>query len=248
VHRRTGERYPIVDAAGRPLPLTTAHELLDCMEVVLGVARIEQARLAALAAQVGVHDPPHAGQAGRATAPHERPVRGGQDDGLDLMKPDQGGQDALDGRRGRTSSAVIRWVDARVCPLELLDELRPQTQMRRVGQGYLGWCPFHDDRAPDERDGSPGTPSFYVVHNARHGWSWRCLSSNCAHSTGPMRHSFRLFQELLGLEVREALCAAEARWMGVEPESEPEGEHEERRRDLRRGEETDGYHKRQEGA
>jgi hypothetical protein len=108
---------------------------------------------------------------------------------------------------------VIRWVDAHVSPLDLLDELCPQSEMRIAGQGFVGWCPFHDDRAPDER-GEPGTPSFYVVHNARYGWSWRCLSSNCAYAEGPMKHSFRLLQELLGLDVRSAIGAAYARWIG----------------------------------
>ncbi len=108
---------------------------------------------------------------------------------------------------------MIRWVDANVSPLDLLDELCPQTEMRIAGQGFLGWCAFHDDRAPDER-GKPGTPSFYVVHNHRHGWSWRCLSSNCPFSEGPMKHSFRLLQELLRLDVRAAIGAAYARWSG----------------------------------
>src|SRR5262249_2947583 len=92
-----------------------------------------------------------------------------------------------------TTSAVIRWVDAQVNLLDLLEELAPATDMRLAGQGYLGWCPFHDDQAPDAA-GDPGTPSFYVIHNSRYGWSWRCLSTNCAPSERPMRHSFRLFQ------------------------------------------------------
>jgi hypothetical protein len=110
-----------------------------------------------------------------------------------------------------TGSAVIRWVDAHVSPLDLLDELCPPSEMRVAGQGFVGWCPFHDDREPDER-GEPGTPSFYVVHNRRYGWSWRCLSSNCPYSEGPMKHSFRLLQDLLGLDVRAAIGAAYARW------------------------------------
>jgi hypothetical protein len=112
-----------------------------------------------------------------------------------------------------STSGVIRWVDARVSPLDLLDELCPQTEMRVAGQGFVGWCPFHDDRAPDER-GEPGTPSFYLVHNRRYGWSWRCLSSNCPYSEGPMKHSFRLLQDLLGLDARAAIGAALARWGG----------------------------------
>jgi len=109
---------------------------------------------------------------------------------------------------------VICWVDAHVSPLDLLDELCPQSEMRVTGQGFLGWCPFHDDRAPDER-GEAGTASFYVVHNRRHGWSWRCLSSNCPFAEGPMKHSFRLLQELLGLDARAAIGAACARWPDV---------------------------------
>jgi hypothetical protein len=106
---------------------------------------------------------------------------------------------------------VIRWVDAQVNPLDLLEELALATDMRLAGQGYLGWCPFHDDQAPDGA-GDPGTPSFYVVHNRRYGWSWRCLSTNCPHSEGPMRHSFRLLQELLQLDVVSAIGAALTLW------------------------------------
>jgi hypothetical protein len=110
-----------------------------------------------------------------------------------------------------TRSAVIRWVDREVSPLDLLAELEPASELKRVGQGYLEWCPFHDDRAPDV-NGDAGTPSFYVVSNRRYGWSWRCLSSNCLHSEGPMRHSFRLFQELLELDVVEAIGVALVHW------------------------------------
>jgi hypothetical protein len=110
-----------------------------------------------------------------------------------------------------TTSAVIRWVDVQVNALDLLEELAPATDMRLAGQGYLGWCPFHDDQAADTA-GDPGTPSFYVVHNRLYGWRWRCLSTNCAPSDGPMRHSFRLFQEVLQLDVISAIGAALTRW------------------------------------
>ena len=62
-------------------------------------------------------------------------------------------------------------------------------------------------RAPDEL-GRLGTPSFYAVQDRRYGWSWRCLSTICARHDGPMRHSFRLFQELNGLNVAGALVVA----------------------------------------
>jgi hypothetical protein len=83
--------------------------------------------------------------------------------------------------------------------------------MSRKGRGYLGWCPFHDDRASDEQ-GKPGTKSFYAVQDRRYGWSWRCLSSNCPQHQGPMRHSFRLFQELTGLTAASAVVEAIAWW------------------------------------
>jgi hypothetical protein len=110
-----------------------------------------------------------------------------------------------------TRSAVIRWVDAHVAIPELLAELAPMTELRKAGKGYLGWCPFHDDRAPDAA-GRPGTPSFYAVRDRRYGWSWRCFSTNCAHSVGPLRHSFRLLQDLLELTASQAIREACARW------------------------------------
>jgi hypothetical protein len=110
-----------------------------------------------------------------------------------------------------THSPVIRWVDANVSSLDLLADLAPESAMHPVGRGYLGWCPFHDDQAPDAA-GKPGTPSFYVVLDRMHGWSWRCFSSNCPQSWGPMRHSFELFQRLLGLTVRSAIVEACTHW------------------------------------
>lgn len=67
-------------------------------------------------------------------------------------------------------------MDAQVNPLDLLEEISSATDMRLADQGYLGWCPCHNDQVPDA-NGDPGTPPFYVVHNTRYGWSWRCLSN-----------------------------------------------------------------------
>jgi hypothetical protein len=114
-------------------------------------------------------------------------------------------------RPATTRSAVIRWVDAQVAPLDLLADLAPASAMQRVGKGYLGFCPFHDDAAP-QSDGSPGTPSLYVVQDAVYGWSWRCLSTHCRMHAGPLKHSFRLFCDLLGLDAREGIAAARHRW------------------------------------
>jgi hypothetical protein len=182
IHRRTGQRYPFVDQHGAPVDL---EDLPAAMAFALAQAAIRPEQLRAVAAQLG--DSSQAVRTPSATS-H-----------LSLSAPTS------------TTSAVIRWVDAQINLLELLEELAPATDMRLAGQGYLGWCPFHDDQAPDV-NGDPGTPSFYVAHNTRYGWSWRCLSTNCAHSDGPMRHSFRLFQDLLQLDVVSAIGAALTRW------------------------------------
>jgi len=183
IHRRTGQRYPFLNREGAPIDL---EDLPAAMAFALAQPAIRPEQLRAVAAQLGV-----SGQAER-TPPVASSV-------VSVSAPSS------------TTSAVIRWVDARVNPLDLLEELAPATDMRLAGQGYLGWCPFHDDQAPDA-NGDPGTPSFYVIHNTRYGWSWRCLSTNCAHSDGPMCHSFRLFQELLQLDVVSAIGAALTRW------------------------------------
>jgi hypothetical protein len=183
IHRRTGQRYPFLDRDGAPIDL---EDLPAAMAFALAQPAIRPEQLRTVAARLGV-----TGQAGRtsqATSPASS---------LSTVSS--------------TTSAVIRWVDAHINPLDLLEELAPATDMRLAGQGHLGWCPFHDDQAPDA-NGDSGTPSFYVVHNSRYGWSWRCLSTNCMHSDGPMRHSFRLFQELLQLDVVSAIGAVLARW------------------------------------
>jgi hypothetical protein len=189
IHRRTGLRYPFLDQDGAPVDLDDLPAAMACA-LAQPVIRPEQLR--AVAAQLGSSS--HAARTPRT--PASQPARS-----VPIS----------------TTSTVISWVDARVNPLDLLEELAPATDMRLAGQGHLGWCPFHDDQAPDA-NGEPGTPSFYVVHNRRYGWSWRCLSTNCPFSEGPMKHSFRLFQELLELDARSAIGAALARWSSAEME------------------------------
>jgi hypothetical protein len=198
IHRRTGRRYPLLDEEGLPCVFTALDRAVRFV--------VEQPAISAAVL---------ARWSGR-----RRPARGAHAslDGFAVSDgrwcgPTPASSSGAPGRVG-THSAVIRWVDACVSPLDLLDELALDTALRRMGQGYLGWCPFHDDRAPDAF-GQPGTPSFYVVRNARYGWSWCCLSTNCAHSVGRMRHSFRLFQALLALDVSSAIQAALRRWPGA---------------------------------
>jgi hypothetical protein len=183
IHRRTGQRYPFLDSSGTPVDL---EDLPAAMAFALAQPAIRPDQLRAVAAQLSMTDRAKSGS----------PAISSQ---VSVAAPSS------------TTSAVIRWVDAQVNLLDLLEELAPATDMRLAGQGYLGWCPFHDDQAPDA-NGDPGTPSFYVVQNRSYGWSWRCLSTNCAHSDGPMRHSFRLFQELLQLDVVSTIGAAIVRW------------------------------------
>jgi hypothetical protein len=185
VHRRTGQRYPLLDQTATVIDL---EDLPAAMALALALPAIRPEQLRAVATTLD-----GASQSGRRS-------------------PETFSASSVR-LPSSTTSAVIRWVDAQVNLLDLLEELVPATDMRLAGQGYLGWCPFHDDKAPDA-NGDPGSPSFYVAHNSLYGWSWRCLSTNCLHSDGPMRHCFRLFQELLQLDVVSAIGAALARWGG----------------------------------
>jgi hypothetical protein len=210
IHRKTGLRYPPYDTEGLPCvfssPERAAAYILEATSRIPGA--LMRGPWEAFLASGGSHSrhgvgapasdsPPAITTVPRVERPHA------------ALPPH--------GERMGTRSTVIRWVDAHITPLDLLAELAPETEMKRVGRGYLGWCPFHDDRAWDA-SGRPGMPSFYVVHDQRYGWSWRCLSTNCAQSTGPMRHSFRLIQELLGFGVGATIGHARDRWPACAPE------------------------------
>ncbi len=196
MHRLTGRRYPLFDEQGAPCAFTT---LEAAVRFLLERPRVSSARLVRQAVEAaGVE-----GGEGAAGAAGDRGA----------AQPDIGVSASPSDHRSHlgTRSAVIRWVDAHVALPDLLAELAPSVELRPVGRGYLGWCPFHDDRAPDEQ-GRPGTPSFFAVRDRRYGWSWRCFSTNCAQSVGPLRHSFRLLQDLLELTASQAIREACARW------------------------------------
>jgi hypothetical protein len=218
VHRRTGLRYPLFDEHGLPCAFTTTEKAVT---FVLGAPRIAAGPLRERwqlmrADRKAVRTSARAAHSERNG--HEKAT---EQSGADhAPRPPSGPQmgnvgavEAVEtvGTVG-TRSAVIRWVDAHVSPLELLADLAPESELRRAGRGSIGWCPFHDDRAPDAVSGERGMPSFYVVEDRRYGWSWRCLSTNCAQNAGPMRHSFRLLQELLGVSVAAAIREAVSRW------------------------------------
>ncbi len=171
VHRKTGLRYPLFDEQGLPCAFTTIDK---AAAFVLGTPRVASAPLRERWQVV------LAGRAARRKA--------GSSEGTPAVEHGTGYAGARDGpasgesrvgTRVGTRSAVIRWVDAHVSPLELLGELAPDAEMRRAGRGFIGWCPFHDDRAPNATTGASGSASFYVVEDRRYGWSWRCLSTNC---------------------------------------------------------------------
>jgi hypothetical protein len=218
IHRKTGVRYPPYDVAGLPcvftVPARAAAFVLDNLPAI-PAARIAVPWAAFLAAG-GAHaqrEQQRRRAAGELAETRESPWPSGSTRSrraLPALAQDRQAGERIGGRVG-TRSAVIRWVDALISPLDLLADLAPESELRPVGRGYLGWCPFHDDRAADAA-GLPGTPSFYVVRDRRYGWSWRCLSTNCAFSTGPMKHSFRLWQELLGVSVAAAVVEAAQRW------------------------------------
>jgi hypothetical protein len=215
VHRRTQRRYPLLDQVGTPLP---GGVQVGANYLIEGAPRV-QARLVQARWERNIHGaleatmthPTMHSTARRTTIEADSGPRGAAEERPRAAASASTENGLALASSFATHSGVIRWVDTHVSPLRVLDELAPGCAPHRSGQGYLGWCPFHDDRGPDA-DGRPGSPSFYVVHNARYGWSWRCLSPNCLQHAGPMRHTFRLFQELLRLDVPAAIRAAAARW------------------------------------
>jgi hypothetical protein len=198
IHRLTGRRYALFDEWGHPCAFTSPEA---AVRFVLAWPRISSVQLVRRAGDLLHADQQEEGEekVGEAVGAVEPPSA------TEAVNPPK-----LPIPIG-TRSAVIRWVDAHVAIPELLAELAPFTELKKVGRGYLGWCPFHDDRAPDQT-GRPGTPSFYAVRDRRYGWSWRCFSTNCPQSVGPLRHSFRLLQDLLELTVSQAIREACARW------------------------------------
>jgi hypothetical protein len=87
------------------------------------------------------------------------------------------------------ATGIIGWVNAHLDLCQVVAATRSDTDVRKSGKGYIGWCPWHDDAAHQD-DGRPGTPSLYLVFDLRYGWSWRCLSTNCGAHAGPLHHTF----------------------------------------------------------
>lgn len=204
IHRLTGKRYPLFDEEGSPCAFTSS---AAAVQFLLDWPRVSPQQLMHIARTLPQASQHGHGDDGEAKGHEEHSWHGRRG----KQTPTHTDDAARTPLQIGTRSAVIRWVDAHVAIPDLLAELAPMTDLQKVGRGYLGWCPFHDDRAPDEQ-GRLGTPSFYVVRDRRYGWSWRCYSTNCSHSVGPLRHSFRLLQDLLELTASQAIREACARW------------------------------------
>jgi len=217
VHRRTGLRYPLFDERGLPCAFTSMEK---AAAFVVGAPRVAAGPLRERWREMRADRT--AGRHVVTTARVAHSERNEQARAIEQASADRASGPPIQPQVG-TRSAVIRWVDEHVSPLELMGELAPEAELRRAGRGSIGWCPFHDDRAPDATTGAAGSASFYVVADRRYGWSWRCLSTNCAQSVGPMRHSFRLLQELLGVSVASAIVEAVRRWPSIAPERKSGG-------------------------
>jgi hypothetical protein len=113
-------------------------------------------------------------------------------------------------RMNGASHGVIGWVNHELRLPDVIAATHPGVQLRKAGKGFSGWCPWHDDTAP-QADGRPGTPSLYVVHDARYGWSWRCLSTNCGVQLGPLHHTFDWFLWAAAGHIDQAMDLAK-RW------------------------------------
>jgi len=107
-----------------------------------------------------------------------------------LERASQPEPDPLPPLRSSATYGVIRWANTDLDLPAIIERTRPGVALRATGRGCIGWCPWHDDEAP-QVDGRPGTPSLYVVRDSRYGWSWRCLSTNCgAYLDHKLYHTF----------------------------------------------------------
>ncbi len=161
IHRVTGQRYPFVDALGRPLHRDGMGNALAWLlgQPVNHTAAIQSA-LHILGESVPIVAP--------VTAPARRSVT------HSLHLPKVGGA-----RWG-----VIAWVNRQPLPT-VIALTRSDVALRPTHVAFNGWCPFHDD---NEGDGA--SPSLYVWCDPEYGWHWRCLSTRCGAHQGKAKDPF----------------------------------------------------------
>ena len=116
----------------------------------------------------------------------------------------------------RHGDTLINQVNAGVNLYDVIQATSPAVALRHTRNSASGWCPFHEDEAP-QADGTAGTPSLFVVHDARYGWSWRCYSVNCgAYDSAHMHHTFDWFLWSAGGDMAQAFALAQE-WREAHP-------------------------------
>lgn len=170
VHQVTGMRYPFLDQAVRAC---YRDDLDAALAWFLAQPRNTTAHLQT--ALIGLADP--ASHPAVDLPLHPTAVDAPGD------TPKMGG-----GQHVGATYGPVAWAK-RQSLLWLIAATSPAVALRRAGRGYIGWCPWHDDAAP-QADGTPGTPSLYVYCDAVHGWRWKCLSHNCGANQGQVKDAF----------------------------------------------------------
>jgi hypothetical protein len=120
IHRRTGQRYPFLDEDGTPLDL---EDLPRAMAFALALPAIRPEQLRAIAATLIV-------------VIHSSRISLGDSSVSSLPLPSS------------TTSGVIRWMDAQVIPLNLLEELAPRRICAWQGRGISAGVPSMTTRRP----------------------------------------------------------------------------------------------------
>ena len=183
VHQLTGERYPFIDASGRPCHPVTAADAVAWL-----IAQTPNST--------------HQLQAALLSLPQEQ-IRAVDHTPLSAaVVPVMVSEDPRAEPYG-TAWGIIGWVKQHSIP-QVIAWTRPDVALTRAGRGYIGWCPFHDDASP-QQDGTPGTPSLYVYRDIRYGWRWKCLSSNCGAAVAPVKDAFDWLVWLTGGQWRKAI-------------------------------------------
>jgi hypothetical protein len=180
VHQVTGQRYPFVDGTGHPL-----HPPDGGLPWLLAQARNVTHQMQTTLHQLG--------------------------EPLSMPAPVTAVSSLAVGRhipkRGGATWGCIHWVNQQPLP-DLIAHTRSDVALIRVGAAYLGWCPFHDDAAP-QADGTPGTPSLHVWCDPTYGWHWRCYSPNCGSHWGKAKDPFDWLVWCSGGSWRKALAWGE---------------------------------------
>src|SRR5262249_32879524 len=161
VHRRTGQVYPFVDPAD-----TVCHPLLPRARLAWLIAQPQVAEHQVRSALSQIHAQLEglldqvveqiAREFASTSAQEAAPVRERQRDlqhqGWQTTRPEKTSQPDKDrdaehagmGSAGKRADDVIGWVQTHLSLPDLIAATHPEVRLRRAGQGWIGWCPFHD--------------------------------------------------------------------------------------------------------